>query len=102
MGPKSPITGLERRRTVKESNYSYSRWKNAKITGRGSRNESTNSLDGLKDVLRQRRGALATASGIVSTLVGAVTLAEIAPDPAMASAILSNAEVLIGELIRLP
>jgi TetR/AcrR family transcriptional repressor of nem operon len=49
---------------------------------------------------RTRRGALATASGIVSTLVGAVTLAEIAPDPAMANAILSNAMVLVKELIR--
>jgi hypothetical protein len=26
------------------------RWKNAKITGRGRRNKSTNSLDGHKDV----------------------------------------------------
>jgi TetR/AcrR family transcriptional regulator, transcriptional repressor for nem operon len=49
---------------------------------------------------RSRRGAIATASGIVSTLVGAVKLAEIAPDPAMANAILSNAMVLIKELIR--
>ena len=51
---------------------------------------------------RTRREALATASGIVSTLVGAVTLAEIAPDPAMASAILSNAKALIRELVGLP
>ena len=51
---------------------------------------------------RTRSGALATASGIVSTLVGAVTLAEIAPDPAMASAILRNAKVLIKGLILRP
>ena len=51
---------------------------------------------------RTRRGALATASGIVSTLVGAVMLAEIAPDPAMARAILSNAKVLIKGLIHRP
>ena len=50
---------------------------------------------------RSRRGALATASGIMSTLVGAVTLADIAPDPATASAILSNAKVLIkGHILR--
>jgi TetR/AcrR family transcriptional repressor of nem operon len=48
---------------------------------------------------RTRRDALATASGIVSTLVGAVTLADIALDSAMASAILSNAKVLIKEHI---
>jgi TetR/AcrR family transcriptional regulator, transcriptional repressor for nem operon len=48
---------------------------------------------------RTRREALATASGIVSTLVGAVTLAEIAPDSATASAILNNAKVLIKEHI---
>ena len=46
-----------------------------------------------------RRGALITASGIVSTLVGAVTLAEIASDSAMASAILRNAKVLIKKHI---
>ncbi len=46
-----------------------------------------------------RRGALITASGIVSTLVGAVTLAEITPDSAMARAILRNAKVLIKEHI---
>lgn len=46
-----------------------------------------------------RRDALITASGIVSTLVGAVTLAEIAPDSAMASAILRNAKVLIKKHI---
>jgi TetR/AcrR family transcriptional repressor of nem operon len=46
-----------------------------------------------------RRGALITASGIVSTLVGAVTIAEIAPDSAMASAILRNAKVLIKKYI---
>ncbi len=46
-----------------------------------------------------RRRALATASGIVSGLVGAVTLAEIAPDPATASSILSNAKFLIKEHI---
>jgi TetR/AcrR family transcriptional regulator, transcriptional repressor for nem operon len=51
---------------------------------------------------RTTRGALATASGIVSTLVGAVTLAEIAQDPAMAGAILSNAKVLIKGLILRP
>lgn len=50
---------------------------------------------------RTTRGALATASGIMSTLVGAVTLADIAPDPATASAILSNAKVLIkGHILR--
>lgn len=49
-----------------------------------------------------RRGALATASGIMSTLVGAVTLADISPDPVMASAILSNANVLIKEHILRP
>jgi TetR/AcrR family transcriptional regulator, transcriptional repressor for nem operon len=49
-----------------------------------------------------RRGALAAASAIVSTLVGAVMLAEIAPDPAMASAILRNAKVVIKELILQP
>jgi TetR/AcrR family transcriptional repressor of nem operon len=49
---------------------------------------------------RTRRTSLAIASGMVSTLVGAVTLAEIAPDPAMGKAILSNAMVLIKELIR--
>ncbi len=46
-----------------------------------------------------RRGALITASGIVSTLVGAVTLAEIASDSTMASAILRNAKVLIKKHI---
>jgi TetR/AcrR family transcriptional repressor of nem operon len=51
---------------------------------------------------RTRREALAIASGILSTLVGAVTLAEIALDTAMASAVLSNAKVLIKELIRRP
>jgi TetR/AcrR family transcriptional repressor of nem operon len=51
---------------------------------------------------RTRRGALATASGIMSTLVGAVTLADIAPDPAMAGAILSNAKVLIKRHILRP
>ena len=48
---------------------------------------------------RTRRGALAIASGILSTLVGAVTLAEIAPDPAVANAILRNAKVVIKGLI---
>jgi TetR/AcrR family transcriptional repressor of nem operon len=48
-----------------------------------------------------RREALATASGILSTLVGAVTLAEIAPDAATAHAILSNARALIKERISL-
>jgi len=46
-----------------------------------------------------RLEALATASGIVSTLVGAVTLAAIAPDPTMANVILSNARALIKERI---
>ena len=46
-----------------------------------------------------RRGALNTASGIVSTLVGAVTLAEIASDSAMARSILRNAKVLIKKQI---
>jgi TetR/AcrR family transcriptional repressor of nem operon len=49
-----------------------------------------------------RREAIATASGILSTLVGAVTLAEIAPDAATANTILSNARALIQERIRLP
>jgi TetR/AcrR family transcriptional regulator, transcriptional repressor for nem operon len=39
--------------------------------------------------------ALATASGIVSTMVGAVTLADIAPDQATATSVLSNAQALI-------
>ena len=51
---------------------------------------------------RTRRRALAIASGIMSTLVGAVTLADIAPDPATASAILSNAKVLIKAHILRP
>ena len=51
---------------------------------------------------RTKRGALATASGIVSTLVGAVTLAEIAPDQATANAILCNAKALIRELVGQP
>jgi TetR/AcrR family transcriptional regulator, transcriptional repressor for nem operon len=46
-----------------------------------------------------RREALATASGVLSTLVGAVTLAEIAPDAVTANAILSNARALIKERI---
>jgi TetR/AcrR family transcriptional regulator, transcriptional repressor for nem operon len=46
-----------------------------------------------------RRERLATASGIVSTIVGAVTLAEIALDSATAAAILRNARVLIMEHI---
>lgn len=50
---------------------------------------------------RTRRQALAIASGIMSTLVGAVTLADIAPDLEMASAILSNAKLLIkGHILR--
>lgn len=49
-----------------------------------------------------RRQALATASGIVSALVGAVTLAEIAPEPPIARAILSNAKALIRELVGRP
>jgi TetR/AcrR family transcriptional repressor of nem operon len=44
-----------------------------------------------------KREALATASAIVSTLVGAVTLADIAPDSATASAILKDAQALIKE-----
>jgi TetR/AcrR family transcriptional repressor of nem operon len=51
---------------------------------------------------RTRREALAIASGILSTLVGAVTLADIALDSAMASAILSNARVLIKKHILPP
>jgi len=51
---------------------------------------------------RTRREALATAGGIVSTLVGAVTLADIALDSATAGAILSNAKVLIKEHILRP
>jgi TetR/AcrR family transcriptional repressor of nem operon len=51
---------------------------------------------------RNKRAALATAGGIVSTLVGAVTLAEIAPERAIASAILSNAKALISELVGRP
>ncbi len=46
-----------------------------------------------------RRDAFVTASGIVSTLVGAVTLAEIAPDPTVANAILRNAKVLIKKYV---
>jgi TetR/AcrR family transcriptional repressor of nem operon len=46
-----------------------------------------------------RRKALITASGIISTLVGAVALAEIAPDSKMASAILKDAKVLINKQI---
>jgi TetR/AcrR family transcriptional regulator, transcriptional repressor for nem operon len=49
-----------------------------------------------------RREALVVASGMLSTLVGAVTLAGIAPDPATASAILTNARVLIKERIPPP
>jgi TetR/AcrR family transcriptional regulator, transcriptional repressor for nem operon len=51
---------------------------------------------------RTRRAAQVAASGIVSTLVGAVTLAEIAPEPAIASAILSNAKAVIRELVGRP
>lgn len=46
-----------------------------------------------------KRKALTTASGIISTLVGAVALAEIAPDSKMASAILKDAKVLINKQI---
>jgi hypothetical protein len=46
---------------------------------------------------RTEREALAAASGIVSTMVGAVTLANIAPDAATAGAILKNAQALIKE-----
>ncbi len=48
---------------------------------------------------RTGRSAYTTASGIVSTLVGAVTLADIALDSAMAGAILSTAKVLITKHI---
>ena len=51
---------------------------------------------------RTKHAALVTAGGIVSTLVGAVTLAEIAPEPAIASAILSNAKALIRDLVGRP
>jgi TetR/AcrR family transcriptional regulator, transcriptional repressor for nem operon len=51
---------------------------------------------------RTKRAALVTAGGIVSTLVGAVTLAEIAPEPAIAGAILGNAKAVIGELVGRP
>lgn len=51
---------------------------------------------------RTRRAALVAANGIVCTLVGAVTLAEIAPEPAIASAILSNAKALITEIVGRP
>ncbi len=51
---------------------------------------------------RTKRAALVTAGGIVSTLVGAVTLAEIASEPAIASAILSNAKAVIRELVGRP
>jgi TetR/AcrR family transcriptional repressor of nem operon len=51
---------------------------------------------------RTKRAALVTAGGIVSTLVGAVTLAEITPEPAIASEILSNAKALIRELVGRP
>ncbi len=54
-------------------------------------------------LLHQTRSkALITASGVVSTLVGAITLAEIAPDSAMASAILRNAKILIKKRISQP
>ena len=42
----------------------------------------------------------AVVDGILSTLVGAVTLAEMAPDPATANTILSNARALIKERVR--
>ena len=48
---------------------------------------------------RSRHEALATASGILSTLVGAVTLADIAPDPRTANAILNNAWRFIKGLL---
>ncbi len=44
---------------------------------------------------RGKAEALGIASGIVSTMVGAVTLAHIAPDPVTAAAIVRNAEALI-------
>jgi len=46
-----------------------------------------------------KRKRLAIAGGIMSTLVGAVTLADIAVDSAMARAILSDAGVLINKHI---
>lgn len=46
-----------------------------------------------------RRKALIIANGIVSTLVGAITLAEIAPKAEMASATLINAKILIEKYI---
>jgi TetR/AcrR family transcriptional repressor of nem operon len=48
---------------------------------------------------KTRREALATASGIVSTMVGAVTLADIAYDSRTANAILNNAQVCIGGVL---
>jgi len=45
-----------------------------------------------------RRKAFTIANGIVSTLVGAITLAEIAPDSAMASATLTSAKILIKKI----
>lgn len=44
---------------------------------------------------KNRREALSIARGIVSTMVGAVTLADIACDSTTANAILDNAQVFI-------
>ncbi len=51
---------------------------------------------------RAKRERLAVAGGVMSTLVGAVTLAEIAPDSAMAGAILNDAKRLIKKHILRP
>lgn len=56
-------------------------------------------------VLEQTRGLdlpdpAATADAIVSTMVGAVTIARLAADPAMAKAILGNARQVVGDLVR--
>jgi TetR/AcrR family transcriptional repressor of nem operon len=48
---------------------------------------------------KNRSKALATASGIVSTMVGAVTLAGIASDSPAANTILSNAQVFVKGLL---
>jgi TetR/AcrR family transcriptional repressor of nem operon len=44
-----------------------------------------------------KRKALTIASGIMSTLVGAVALAEVAPDSAVACAILKDAKTVINQ-----
>ncbi len=46
--------------------------------------------------------ALAVAGGVVSTMVGAVTMANLAPTKAAASAILSNAHGVIRALLSVP